>query len=555
MKHSVYESTLAFLLAGVCFGCGSSGTNVTGGSDGGHHDAGADANSDVGAHPDSGPPADTGGSETAPKGCGVIKTAKGPVEGKASGGSCSYEGIPYAAPPTGSLRWKPPSPAALWTTPRPSAPASGCPQNASEFGTASTDEDCLYLNVWTPSAPFSSPAPVMVFVHGGSFLYGSGTFGLYDGAKLAAATGNIVVTLNYRLGALGFLSLPALRAEDPEISTGVYGILDQIAAFEWVKTNAAAFGGAASNVTVFGESAGGTSMFIHLVSPKSRGLFERVMVESGAAVDGFAALPQASADLEGSDFATSLGCTDAGTLLTCLRGKTAAATLASATAWWPALDGVVIPDQPLKLFAAGSFTKVPTLLGNNKDEGTLFVYQTPPTDPGSYLALEEADFPGHGAAIVAQYPISSYGGSYFKAAADALTDGTFLCPTRTVARAITKSGTPVYRYDFDHAISFPLAPTLGAFHGSELLFVFGNELDGVVSLQTDEVPLSNEMMGYWGSMAARGTPNGPTAKGKGSLIWPKYDLTSEPEIVLDLTLSTETEYKKANCDFWDGLEN
>src|ERR1700722_15725754 len=162
----------------------------------------------------------------------TVMTDSGPVTGATADGVTSYKGIPYAAPPVGALRWKAPQPAASWTTARPSQAASGCPQLAPEFGIASSDEDCLYLNVWAPSPRATTPAPVMVFVHGGSFLFGSGTFGLYDGTNLAAATGHVIVTLNYRLGALGFLSNPALRAEDPTNPTaGEYGIMDQIAAF------------------------------------------------------------------------------------------------------------------------------------------------------------------------------------------------------------------------------------------------------------------------------------------------------------------------------------
>jgi para-nitrobenzyl esterase len=553
------------LVSVVVSGCGSSGGAPAGDHDAGRpdshtaHDAGTShdaATSHDGKATADARSANDARSDAAATSCPTIDTANGPVEGAISGGTCTYQGIPYAAPPTGGNRWKPPQPAASWTTPRPSAAASGCPQTASDFGTASSDEDCLYLNVWAPTAAPKGPRPVMVFVHGGSFLYGSGTFSLYDGTKLADATGNIVVTLNYRLGALGFLSNAALRAEDPSFATaGDYGILDQIAAFEWVKANAAAFGGAPSNVTLFGESAGGTSMFIHLVAPKSKGLFENVIIESGAAVMGNVAIPQATADALGGDFATAMGCTDASTLLTCLRATTVASILAAeptsddTSSWWPVTDGVVIPVEPMTTFAAGTFTKVPTLVGNNANEGTLFLYQSPPTDDASYLALANAGWPGQGSAIVAEYPVASYAGSYFQAAADVYTDGVFLCPTRKIARAIATSGTPTFRYDFEHAITFPI-PNLGAFHGSELMFVFGNKLAGLVSLQTDELPLSNDMMGYWGSMAAHGDPNTSSTS---SFTWPPYQLTTEPEIVLDLTLSTETELKKSQCDFWDGI--
>ena len=248
--------------------------------------------------------------------CAVVQTAGGPVQSAPPGVTCTYEGIPFAAPPTGPLRWKAPQPAASWTAPRPSQAASGCPQVASQFGTPSTDEDCLYLNVWSPNPPPAAPAPVMVFVHGGSFLYGSGTFSLYDGANLSAATGHVVVTLNYRLGALGFLSNSALRSEDPaHPSAGEYGIEDQITAFQWVQKNIASFGGDPANVTIFGESAGGTSMFLHLVSPKSAGLFQRVIVESGAGAGGSPARARCrSGDARGASLATTLGvhgCADA----------------------------------------------------------------------------------------------------------------------------------------------------------------------------------------------------------------------------------------------------
>ncbi len=535
-------------------GCGSSTSG--GPSDSGtHHDAGDAKGGSSGDAADAG-----GGGDTGQGACALVKTKGGPVEGAMSSTTCAYEGIPYAAPPKGSLRWKAPQPAASWTAPRPSAPQSGCPQLTSYFGMASTDEDCLYLNVWVPEPRPSGAVPVMVFVHGGGFVSGSGTFPLYDGTNLAAATGNIVVTLNYRLGPFGFLSNAELRGEDAHGSAGNYGILDQVAALEWVKANIAAFGGDTTKLALFGESAGGTSMFIHLTSPLSKGLFTRAMIESGWAPDNLAALPEATADGFGATFAKALGCTGTGaTLLSCLRGKSASAVLnavpnlasgmssANAVAWLPVVDGYAIPTEPLQAFAAGSFTKVPTLLGNNKDEGTLFTFMSPPTDPTSYQTFADQISPGNGAAIVGEYPISAYGGSYFQAAAAALADGEFVCPTRRVARAIAKSGTPAFRYEFAHAIAFPIA-NLGAFHGSELLFVFGNPLKPFASLQASEEPLSKTMMGYWGAMAAGGDPNGG-----GRFMWPAYDLSTEPQIVLDTTISTVTQLRKAECDFWDGL--
>jgi para-nitrobenzyl esterase len=456
----------------------------------------------------------------------------------------------------------PPAPAVPWKTPRPSKLGSGCPQLASPLGTtASIDEDCLFLNVWTPAGSTTSSLPVMVFVHGGGFLTGSGGDSLYDGTKLATATGHVIVTLNYRLGPFGFLSNAPLRSEaGAHGSAGNYGILDQIAAFQWVKENIASFGGDASSVTIFGESAGGTSMFVHLASPLTKGLFSHMMIESGWAPYSAAALPQTYADGFGATFAMALGCNDAANLLSCLRAKpvtnilnaspvnSAGLTDANGVDWFPVVDGYAIPKEPISSIVAGSFHQVPTLLGNNGNEGTLFLYMSPPTDNASYTAYEESQYPGHGAAIVAEYPISAYGGSYLNASAAALADGTFLCPARKVARAIAASGMPTYRYAFDHAAASIPIPSLGAFHGSELLFVFGNPLEGLFGLQANEVPLSDAMMGYWGAMAKSGDPNDG-----GRFEWPKYATPKEEEIVLDLKMSTVDGLEKTQCDFWDGL--
>jgi para-nitrobenzyl esterase len=403
----------------------------------------------------------------------------------------------------------------------------------------------------------------MVFVHGGGFVSGSGSDPLYDGSQLAKATGNLVVTLNYRLGALGFLSMAPPGGEQ-QGSAGNYGILDQIAALQWVHDNITTFGGDPSKVTLFGESAGGTSMFIHLASPQSRGLFSRMIIESAAMgpYDFPGTLSQSTADALGSSFAISAGCMDSTLALSCLR-QTPVDTILNATPangppaanqayWLPVIDGYVIPTDPIEAIVSGSFTKVPTLIGNNRNEGTLLLYDVHdlPTDEASYMAFEEAQAPGHGADIVLRYPITSYSGSYFYAASAALTDGMFVCPARRVARAIAASGTPTFRYDFTHVVPRP-EKDLGAFHTSELPFVFDNEFcwfGPCVSLQPAEVPLSRAIMGYWGRMARTGDPNGA-----GAFEWPKYELTTEPEIVLDVVPTTESDLERSQCDFWDTL--
>jgi para-nitrobenzyl esterase len=566
---STKKHTRLLLLACACawsLGCSSAGDRGAAGgvvADGTPADSGASG--DAGASADAAAQADA----EAPIACALVQTARGPVLGEATNDACTYRGIPFAAPPTGALRWKPPQPAAAWTTPRPSAAASACPQTSSLLGEPSTDEDCLYLNVWVPVATPPQPAPkarpVMVFVYGGGFTIGAGTVPLYEGTKLANATGAVVVTLNYRLGAFGFLSNAALRAEDPaHPSAGNYGIEDQIAAFQWVKSNAAAFGGDPSNVTIFGESAGGTSMLVHLASPKSAGLFARVIVESAWALPGSTSFTTAAADKGGAQLAQALDCTSEASVLSCLRGKSVADILQGAANgggpfsgginWAPVADGFVLPDDPVKVFAQGSFNKVPTVIGNNRNEATLFFYltgtgldMTPPVDAASYQALEEGVYPGHGAAIVAEYPISSFQGSYKAAAAEAMGDSAFVCGARRVARALAASGVPTFRYDFTHALNLGI-PELGAFHASELPYVFSNPLQPQAPLTPEDLSVAKQVMAYWGSMATQGDPNAA-----GRFAWPRYDATQETQLVLDLTLSTESAFKKAKCDFWDGL--
>lgn len=502
----------------------------------------------------------------APTACPIVKTDRGPVMGDGANGACTYLGIPYAAPPTGDLRWKPPQPAAAWTKPRRSAPASACPQAASDLGQASTDEDCLHLNVWAPAAPGGGTTrPVMVFVHGGGFTTGAGTVPLYDGTKLANATGAVVVTINYRLGAFGFLSHPALRAEDPaHPSAGNYGIEDQVAAFRWVKENAAAFGGDPSNVTIFGESAGGTSMLVHLASPKSAGLFARVIIESAWAQPGSTSFTKTAADIAGARLAWALGCDAEPNVVSCMRGRSAADVLQAVASsgkplegginWAAVVDGFVLPDDPVKVLEQGAFNEVPTMIGTNRNEATLFFYledsgldMKAPVDDASYVALEERIYPGHGASIVAEYPIASFRGSYKAAAAEAMGDAAFVCGARRIARALAAAGVPTFRYDFAHALDIGV-PELGAFHASELPFVFGNPLQPEAPLKPGDLPVVKQIMAYWGSMAKHGAP---TAAGQ--LAWPRYEPTDETQLVIDATASTTSAFKKDKCNFWDSL--
>jgi para-nitrobenzyl esterase len=368
----------------------------------------------------------------------------------------------------------------------------------------------------------------------------------------------VVVTLNYRLGPFGYLALSELESEDAaHPSTGEYGLEDQRAALAWVKSNAAAFGGDPGNVTVFGESAGGISVCHHMVSPKSKGLFERAIIESGPC-DTLTSKDEATT--QGIALATALGCTGPD-VLACLRGKsteeimTALPTgtdlvFGTGAQWFPVLDGWNLPDMPSKLLEAQSFEKVPTILGANADEGTLFfaLANTPVPDEATFELLAEQLVPGHGKEVVAHYPPATYG-SVQKAASAAVGDAGFVCPTRKMARAFAKAGVPTFLYHFTYAPTGALLSNLGAFHSAEVKYVFGNPYQLAPQALTDEeLALSAELMGYWSRHADKGDPNG-----EGAFAWPKYDAQKDEAILLDMTLSTKAGIKKDLCDFWDPL--
>lgn len=498
-----------------------------------------------------------GGSDAAPT---VITTDKGVIEGAVIDSTRAFLGIPFAAPPIDDLRWKPPVPHEPWTdTLAATKKGPMCPQFNALSGKleSGSKEDCLYLNVWAPEKPASGALPVLVWIHGGAFVLGSGSDAAYDGKAFSEATGAIVVTINYRLGPLGFLALPELKGEDPgSPGTGNYGLQDQRLALEWVKANIGEFGGDPGNVTIFGESAGGISVCMHMVSPGSKGLFQRAIIESGPCDS---ADPEAKATAQGATFVDKLGCGGAD-VLSCLRGKPVEDVMAALPAsndflggdvrWFPVVDGLDLPDRPGELLAAGSFEKVPVLLGSNADEASLFfaLAATTVADDAAFLALAEQLVPGNGAEVVAHYPSSEYGSAQAAAEA-AVGDAAFVCATRRQARAFAAAQAPTYLYHFTHDPGASLLGELGAFHSAEIKFVLGNPgqlqpgaLDG------DELALSQAMMGYWSRLADKGDPNG-----EGAFEWPKYDEATDENIVLEVPLSKQSGLKKEQCDFWDGV--
>lgn len=512
-------------------------------------------------------------------GCGSpsleeVQLDSGPVKGVKEEGQGKelwvFKGIPYAAPPVGELRWKPPQPVAPWKEVRlcdsfgPSCPQP--PQSGTFYlEVGSTSEDCLYLNVWTPAKSAKERLPVMVWIHGGSFETGSGSMQVYDGTNLAAK-GVVVVTINYRLGPLGFLAHPALSAESAQGVSGNYGLLDQIAALQWVQRNIAAFGGDPARVTVFGESAGAISILDLLVSPLAQGLFSRAISESGILLDaGFGVSTTgalAEAEAAGERFAALLGIESSGgagasEVAAKLRAKTPEELVAAATkfdeeagllqeglTWKPVADGYVLPDLPTKLWAAGKQQPVPLLLGTTADEGNLFTSGVS-MSADEFKQRMKVIFGDYAEEALALYPIaeSSDVASVFSRM---LTEMGFASTARFAARMMSAVA-PTYLYQFTRV---PFGNPLGAFHGVEIPYVFGN-LDMFSLLGTIEQrdrDLSATIMGYWTRFATAGDPNGEDAP-----TWPRYDPGSDQHLELGDSVKVGSGLYKAACDLADRM--
>ena len=390
----------------------------------------------------------------------------------------------------GDLRWRPPQPAHAWQGVRESyafgaaAPQKPVPLLSMFPGMAlgaATSEDCLYLNVWAPVRRSAQPLPVMVWIHGGGYTFGSASQGLYDGANLARR-GVVVVAMNYRLGALGFLAHPQLSAESGHGASGNYGLMDQIEALRWVKRNIAVFGGDAERVTIFGESAGGNSVYALLLSPLAKGLFQRAISESGASLT-FADGKQSHygfrpAEKMGVEFAKKCGVPEGAGQLAALRAMSVQDLLKASSGFEtarslefradrmrfaPIVDGWVIPDDPMTLLEKGRVNSVPLIVGANGNEGSLFTLSAaPPKGSEEYRALLEKSFGTQAAATIRElYPPSNLR----RAVNDLMGDYLFVAPARYVARTMQHAKAPVYLYHFAHPTPGPMGKMLGATMG------------------------------------------------------------------------------------------
>lgn len=478
----------------------------------------------------------TGGPASARPGAPLaptqVVTAEGPVRGTAADAVRTFQGIPFAAPPTGERRWKEPQPVRPWSSPLDArAPRNACAQPtdqpiAIEGGGS---EDCLYLNVTTPAARTAGPLPVVVWIHGGSFTYGDGA--TYRSAKLAAARqGAMVVTINYRLGSFGFLTAPGLGAP------ANLGLLDQQAALKWVNRNAGAFGGDPRNVTIMGQSGGGYSVCAQMVSPGARGLFSKAIVQSAGCVGPDGSFTRARAEANGLAVAEAAGCHDVRTLDSCLRGASTAELIeASASGhegYRPVVDGEVLPEAPSEAIAAGRFARVLVLHGSTHDEmsglaGLDEIMTGMPLTADGYARKVAEQFGQDAPAVLAEYPVTNYPAPGAALSA-VLTDSEWSTAALATQRALARH-TPVYAYDFaeDRSPYFRNVPrpesfSLGTGHMVDLAYLFDNDL--FEPLDNEQSGLSDTVIAYWSRFATTGQ-----MKGDGMPAWKRFT-TRDPYV-------------------------
>jgi para-nitrobenzyl esterase len=501
----------------------------------------------------------------------VVRVDGGELQGTTGDGVVAFKGIPFAAPPVGDLRWRPPQPAARWTGVRQASEYGadcmqgrfGPPPPAGAPAARVPSEDCLFLNVWRPADPNARKLPVMVWIHGGGFVGGSGVLQGAAGGPFARQ-GVVLVTVNYRLGRFGFFAFPALSRERPDEPKGNYAYMDQIAALQWVKRNIAAFGGDPDNVTIFGFSAGGVSVHSLLASPMARGLFHKAIVESGGSRDSvLTARPMSkdgvdpnypvSAETIGIAFAKSIGIegTDQGALTSLralsaeqvLRGAPAAAGAnAPSIELTPILDGRLITETAETAYKAGHQPRVPMLAGSNSADTAGNRIKAATKDEffarfGKWSAQAKAAYDPDGSAELASM-IARANDDFGQAE-----------PARFAASAFAANGSPAYLYRFSYVASaMRERMRAGTPHGGEIGFVFGTLGGGPGPASTpspEDLAVSKLAQSYWVNFARKGDPNGA-----GLPAWPRHDPRNDVifEFKPDATAAAGPDPRKARLD-------
>jgi para-nitrobenzyl esterase len=489
----------------------------------------------------------------------VVRTDKGLVQGEAKAMVTTFKGIPYAAPPIGNLRWKAPQPASQWTGVRDATQFGGsCVQGTGwdpGYEKPTLTEDCLYLNVYRPTNTSKKNLPVFVWNHGGGNVGGAGRDTNPD--KFVTRQDVVYVTINYRLGAMGWLDTPALETDNADGATGNFGLLDQQAALRWVQENIHAFGGNADNVTLAGQSAGAGNTCAQLASPSARGLFDRAILHSG----GCSARSLGASRTSGEQFAAELGCPPGPAQVSCLRSKSSAEVLAAQTKFRQSgsvAGTAVLPTDPLELLKAGKLTRLPVIAGGTSDESQQSVfgaydYLGKPLTQEQLDSLISTTYPNGADRIRAAYPTANY-------ASPTVTWGAIqsdqrACRDQTVRERLAmntkawvyefaeKNGpafTSIWRLNTDYPF--------GATHVNDLGYLW-DYLGTALPFSTQQVDLSNQMISYWGSFAQDGDPNVPMAP-----AWPQYTSQGNELQFVAPSARRVTHAQidsEHNCSLWD----
>ena len=485
-----------------------------------------------------------------------VVTTAGPVRGETTDGRRVFRGIPYAAPPVGDLRWRAPQPVAAWEQPRDSL-AFGTPcwqpriEGFYDRGPIERSEDCLYLNVWTRGAA-GDDLPVMVWIHGGALQIGHGHLPIYDGGALTEQ-GVVLVSINYRLGVMGFLAHEELSAESPRGVSGNYGLLDQIAALTWVRDNIGAFGGDPGNVTIFGESAGSWSVCHLYASSLAKGLFHRAIGQSGGCFAPHPALDAAEA--AGASLAELVEAPDVATMRT-MPAEAIYAKIEEAR--WASGIGLVNVDgevfvEPAESVAAGQHNRVPVLLGSTANEGTTLFADMEAVDEATWRENVAAAWGDQAEDILSAYAEDAAAGPN-TARQRILSDQYFAWQMRTWARQHTAHGDPAWLYHFAHVpdLGGEHGTSLGAFHAAEIPYAFGNPHLGfgdegqALEPRPSDLEVARLMSGYWTNFAKTGDPNG-----EGLPSWPAYAAATDLALEISAEPTVVAELRKAKLDIMD----
>jgi para-nitrobenzyl esterase len=454
-----------------------------------------------------------------------------------------YRGVPYAAPPVGNLRWRPPQSHPPWDGVRKCDTFGSA---AVQFhGSEAGSEDCLFLNIWSKAEP-NEKRPVMVWIHGGGWINGRSHSPIYDGLHFAER-GVVFVSINYRLGALGFLAHPDLSAESARKVSGNYGLMDQMKALQWIQKNIAVFGGDPKNVTVFGQSAGATSIYALIASPLTAGLFQKAILQSTflngkgfrhLSKDTFAG-PSAES-VYAKRVADFLG-NEQDPIATLRKMPAAEFATRLGIDWMVAIDGLVLPDFPHRIYAAGKQNSVSTIAGTNRDEGTTFVPGTALKSVDEFEGLIEEEFGDQSQLVLDLYGVDHVR-KIRKALIDKATHGWFAQPTRDYVRSMAKQKNKAWLYQFVHKSL--TRPYMGASHGSEAPFVFNNVDQS--KFVGDNAAVSRAMIDYWVQFAESGDPNK-----EGLVEWPPFTEAGDQHLVIGREIKAESGLHKDASDVYD----